>query len=74
VHTVGTFTCHFWMQGMRPWRRGDGDQYLHRATARYRQAVRRKFATYDRLFVGQDARIRWRRTCAQPHETVTRQS
>ena len=49
VHTVGTFTYHFWMQGMRPWRRGDGDQHLHRATERYRQAVRRKFAAYERF-------------------------
>ena len=49
VPTVGIFTYHFWMQGMRPWRRGDGEQYLHRATERYRQAVRRKFATYERF-------------------------
>jgi hypothetical protein len=49
VHTVGTFAYHFWMQDMRRWHRGDGDQHLHRATARYRQAVRRKFAAYERF-------------------------
>lgn len=49
VHTVGPFTYHFWMQGMRRWPRGDGDQHRPRATERYRQAVRRKFAADERF-------------------------
>jgi hypothetical protein len=49
VHTVGVFTYHFWMRNMRAWKRGDGDQHLHRATERHRRAVRRKFAAYERF-------------------------
>lgn len=49
VHTVGTFAYHFGMRGMRRQRRGDGDEHLHRATGRYRQAVRRKVAAYERF-------------------------
>ena len=37
------------LQALRPRRRGDGDQYLHRATEQYRQAVRRKFAASERF-------------------------
>ena len=49
IHTVGPFADHVWMQALRPRRRGDGDQYLHRATEQYRQAVRRKFAASERF-------------------------
>jgi hypothetical protein len=33
---------------MTPLRRGQGNQYLHRKSAKYRQAIRRKFAAYER--------------------------
>ncbi len=47
VHTIGAYGYHFWMKGMRRTRRGDGDQYLHRASCTYRQSVRRKLRAYD---------------------------
>ena len=48
IHTVGAYAYHFWMLAMTPLRRGDGNQYLHRKSAKYRQQVRRKFAAYQR--------------------------
>ncbi len=48
IHTVGAYAYHFWMRAMTPLRRRQGNQYLHRASARYRQAIRRKFAAYER--------------------------
>jgi hypothetical protein len=46
IHTVGTYAYHFWMQAMKPLRRGDGSQALHRKTPAYRQAVQRKLSAY----------------------------
>jgi hypothetical protein len=46
VHSVGTFCYHFWMAGMKPLKRRSGNQYMHRETERYRQAVRRKLGAY----------------------------
>jgi len=48
LHTVGAWAYHFWMAGMRPIKRGHGDQFLHRSTEDYRRAVRRKLAAYHR--------------------------
>jgi hypothetical protein len=44
VHVLGSYAYHFWMRGMKPLRRGDGNQHLHRTTDAYRAAVRRKLA------------------------------
>jgi hypothetical protein len=30
VHVVGSYAYHLWMAAMKPRRRGQGDQYLHR--------------------------------------------
>jgi len=46
VHVIGTYAYHFWMLGMKPLRRGSGDQYLHRTTDAYRGAIRRKLRAY----------------------------
>ena len=46
VHILGTYAYHFWMLGMKPLRRGGGDQYLHRTTDEYRAAIRRKLRAY----------------------------
>lgn len=46
VHVLGTYAYHFWMAGMRPLRRGDGDQYLHHTSDAYRAAIRRKLRAY----------------------------
>ena len=49
LHVVGAFLYHFWMAAMTPLTRKARDQYLHRKTAAYRDAVRRKLATYHRF-------------------------
>ena len=48
LHSVGTWAYHFWMRPMTPLRRFQGDQFLHRPSASYRAAVRRKLAAYHR--------------------------
>jgi hypothetical protein len=48
IHTVGAYAYHFWMQDMKPIRRGDGSQYPHRRPEKYREAIRRKLAAYER--------------------------
>jgi hypothetical protein len=48
LHVVGAFVYHFWMAGMKPVKRHSGNQHLHRTTAPYRDAVRRKMAAYHR--------------------------
>jgi hypothetical protein len=46
LHSIGTFTYHFWMRGMTRIKRCSGDQYLHRKTDEYRQQVKRKLKAY----------------------------
>jgi hypothetical protein len=46
VHVIGAYAYHFWMADMKPVRRGSGDQYLHKTSDTYRQAVRRKLRAY----------------------------
>ena len=46
VHVLGAYAYHFWMAGMKPLRRGDGDQYLHCTSDSYRAAIRRKLLAY----------------------------
>jgi hypothetical protein len=46
VHTLGTYAYHFWMMTMTPIQRWSGNQYLHRKSEIYRQAVRRKLGAY----------------------------
>jgi hypothetical protein len=48
LHTVGAWAYHFWMMDMKPLRRGTGDQFLHRESEQYRNAVRRKLGAYHR--------------------------
>lgn len=48
LRVVGTYAYHFWMAAMTPLRRKSGDQHLHRKSAAYRDAVRRKLAAYHR--------------------------
>ena len=48
LHGVGTWAYHFWMRGMTPLRRFQGDQYLHRKSKSYRTAVSRKLDAYHR--------------------------
>ncbi|MCP4335738.1 MAG: transposase, partial [Gammaproteobacteria bacterium] len=42
IHIIGTFSYHFWMKEMKPLRRRNGNQYLHKESKAYRDAVKRK--------------------------------
>ena len=46
VHSVGSFGYHFWMMAMRPLKRCNGNQYLHRTGQEYRRLVQRKMHAY----------------------------
>ena len=46
VRQIGSFTYHFWMSDMKPLRRNNGNQYLHRTSLDYRNDVRRKLHAY----------------------------
>jgi hypothetical protein len=48
VRNLGVYAYHFWMSPMKSVRFGSGNQYLHRESAEYRDAVRRKIAAYHR--------------------------
>jgi hypothetical protein len=48
LRTVGAYAYHFWMSDMKPLRRVSGNQYLHRESEKYRDAVRRKIGAYHR--------------------------
>lgn len=49
VERVFAFYYRFWMKAMARRKRGDGDQYLHRAGKRYRAQVARKVEAYERF-------------------------
>ena len=46
VHLIGSFAYHFWMHAMKPLRRRNGNQYLHRESLDYRNAIKRKVHAY----------------------------
>jgi len=46
VRLIGSFAYHFWMQDMKPLRRRNGNQHLHRESLDYRNAVKRKIHAY----------------------------
>ncbi len=46
IHIIGTFSYHFWMKEMKPLQRRNGNQYLHKASKAYRDAVKRKIHAY----------------------------
>ena len=48
LRVLGAYAYHFWMAAMTPLRRVSGNQYLHRKSDDYRNAVRRKIAAYHR--------------------------
>lgn len=50
VRLLGSFSYHFWMRDMKKLRRNNGNQYLHRETPEYRDAVKRKINAYH-LFI-----------------------
>ena len=46
VYCLGSFGYHFWMEDMRPLKRRNGNQHLHRASEQYRLHVLRKMRAY----------------------------
>ena len=48
LRVVGAYAYHFWMRDMTPIKRFSGDQYLHRETDKYRNAIRAKIDAYHR--------------------------
>ena len=48
LRVIGAYAYHFWMAAMKPLRRVSGNQYLHRESDDYRDAVRRKIGAYHR--------------------------
>jgi hypothetical protein len=46
VRLIGSFAYHFWMQDMKPLRRRNGNQHLHRESLDYRNAIKRKIHAY----------------------------
>jgi len=46
IRVVGSLGYHFWMADMKPITRKGKNQYLHRETREYREAVRRKLKAY----------------------------
>lgn len=46
VNQIGTLAYHFWMQKMKPLRRRNGNQYMHRESLDYRNHVKRKLNAY----------------------------
>jgi len=49
IHGIGSYAYHFWMKEMKPLRRKEGKQYLHKKTDAYREAVKRKMEAYHRF-------------------------
>jgi len=47
VQQIGTFAYHFWMFDMKPRRRNNGNQHLHRASSKYRDDVKRKGGNHE---------------------------
>lgn len=43
---IGTFAYHFWMKDMKPLPRRNKNQYMHRESLAYRNAVKRKLHAY----------------------------
>jgi hypothetical protein len=46
VNHIGTLAYHFWMQKMKPLRRRNGNQHLHRESLQYRNDIKRKLHAY----------------------------
>jgi hypothetical protein len=46
VRLIGSFAYHFWMKDMVPLQFRNGNQYLHRKSAEYRDQVKRKIGAY----------------------------
>lgn len=46
IHTLGTYSYHFWMKDMKRISRKSGNQHLHHETENYREQVKRKIKAF----------------------------
>jgi hypothetical protein len=46
VRQIGAFAYHFWMRDMKPLKRRNANQHLHRESLEYRNAIKRKIHAY----------------------------
>jgi len=49
VHTLGSFSYHFWLKSMERIKRGSGNQHPHRKSAQYRENILSKTEAYERF-------------------------
>ena len=49
IRQIGTYGYHFWMMEMKPIKKKDGTQYMHKKSERYRKMVKRKLEAYHRF-------------------------
>src|SRR3989304_4997975 len=49
IQGIGSYAYHLWMKAMKPIRRREGKQYLHKKSETYRKAVKRKMEAYHRF-------------------------
>jgi hypothetical protein len=46
AHVIGTYDYHFWMADMKPLKRRNANQYMHKESEKYRSSIRRKLHAY----------------------------
>ncbi len=46
AHVIGSYNYHFWMMDMKALKRRNGNQYMHRESKAYRDAIKRKLHAY----------------------------
>lgn len=46
IHEIGSYSYRFWMKEMKPTKRSQTKQYLHKETKKYRDQVERKIRAY----------------------------
>jgi hypothetical protein len=49
IHQMGTYGYHFWMKEMKPIKKNDGTQYMHKKSKHYQKMVKRKLEAYHRF-------------------------
>lgn len=49
IHQIGSYGYHFWMKEMKPIKKKDGTQYMHKKSKHYRKMVKRKLEAYHRF-------------------------
>lgn len=71
VHTVGTYSYHFWMSNMTRLRKNSGNQFMHKKNREYRMAIIRKLRAYQcHMLVGCIAQGVLQILSLKYHETV----